>query len=159
MRKLKEKLKAKLSKNGGFTLVEMLIVVAIIAILIAVSIPLVGSALEKARVATDAANERAFKASLVSSYLLTEAKMMDDDGQEVEAGKKYCYDAVNGKVSDSMITVAYGKSSGKTNNVLVGEVNSKGEVTMGWAETSFNLATGTIPSNTLVSTGLIAPTP
>ena len=33
-------LKAKLKKQGGFTLIEMLIVVAIIAILIAVSIPL-----------------------------------------------------------------------------------------------------------------------
>ena len=35
------KLKAKLKKQGGFTLIEMLIVVAIIAILIAISIPLV----------------------------------------------------------------------------------------------------------------------
>ena len=58
MRKLKEKLSAKLSKTGGFTLVEMLIVVAIIAILIAISIPLVNSALEKAREATDDANFR-----------------------------------------------------------------------------------------------------
>lgn len=59
MKKLKEKLNAKLSKNGGFTLVEMLIVVAIIAILIAVSIPLVSDSLEKAREATDDANLRA----------------------------------------------------------------------------------------------------
>ena len=52
-------LKAKLKKQGGFTLVEMLIVVAIIAILIAIAIPMVNSALERAREATDAANERA----------------------------------------------------------------------------------------------------
>lgn len=58
MRKLKEKLNAKLSKNGGFTLVEMLIVVAIIAILIAISIPMVSSSLEKARLAVDRANAR-----------------------------------------------------------------------------------------------------
>ena len=52
-------LKAKLKKQGGFTLIEMLIVVAIIAILIAIAVPMVNKALEKAREATDDANERA----------------------------------------------------------------------------------------------------
>ena len=56
---LKQKLSKKLKKTGGFTLIEMLIVVAIIAILVAVSIPMVNSNLEKARKATDSANERA----------------------------------------------------------------------------------------------------
>ena len=54
MNKLKEKLK----KNGGFTMVELLIVVAIIGILAAVSIPLFNNALEKARHGVDAANAR-----------------------------------------------------------------------------------------------------
>ena len=40
-------------KPEGFTLIEMLIVVAIIAILVAISIPLVSSSLDKARIATD----------------------------------------------------------------------------------------------------------
>lgn len=70
MRKLKEKLNAKLSKNGGFTLVEMLIVVAIIAILIAVSIPMVSGALERARHATDDANFRN-AAALANIKILT----------------------------------------------------------------------------------------
>lgn len=71
MKKVREKLNAKLSKNGGFTLVEMLIVVAIIAILIAVSIPMVSSSLEKARHAVDDANKRD-AISLASIQYLTE---------------------------------------------------------------------------------------
>lgn len=42
----------------GFTLIEMLAVIAIIAVLVAVVIPVVGSATVKARAAADAANLR-----------------------------------------------------------------------------------------------------
>lgn len=49
----------KLRSKKGFTLMEMLIVVAIIAILIAIAIPTFASQLEKANQATDAANIRA----------------------------------------------------------------------------------------------------
>lgn len=72
MKKLKEKLNAKLSKNGGFTLVEMLIVVAIIAILIAVSIPLISTTLEDAKDATDDANYRSAAMLGQVTYLTTD---------------------------------------------------------------------------------------
>ena len=50
----------KLRKNEkGFTLAELLIVVAIIGVLVAISIPIFTSQLEKAREATDLANIRA----------------------------------------------------------------------------------------------------
>ena len=62
----------KLKKQNGFTLVEMLIVVAIIAILIAVSIPMVGSALERSRVAVDEANERDAQSLAVAEFLTNE---------------------------------------------------------------------------------------
>lgn len=53
-----QKLRERLKDQKGFTLVEMLIVVAIIAILIAVSVPMVNKSLEKARHAVDTANLR-----------------------------------------------------------------------------------------------------
>ena len=53
----------------GFTLMEMLIVVAIIAILVAISIPTFTGSLDKANSATDAANLRAAKAVVINGEL------------------------------------------------------------------------------------------
>lgn len=58
----------KLNKKG-FTLAELLIVVAIIAVLVAISIPVFTSQLEKAREATDAANLRAAYAEVMAAGL------------------------------------------------------------------------------------------
>ena len=59
----------KMMKNRkGFTLMEMLIVVAIIAILVIIAIPTFNSALAKARAATDVANIRSgYAAALVEA--------------------------------------------------------------------------------------------
>lgn len=48
----------KFTNKKGFTLMEMLIVVAIIAVLIAIAIPTFSSALNKSKAATDLANIR-----------------------------------------------------------------------------------------------------
>lgn len=104
---LKQKLSKKLKKTGGFTLIEMLIVVAIIAILVAVSIPMVNASLNKAKIATDDANERAAKGAAVAEYLLDE----DNLGNDVV----YCYDAKNGKAKDitkgPSVPTAYGQET------------------------------------------------
>lgn len=72
----------------GFTLMEMLIVVAIIAILIAVAIPTFSSALTKAKLATDEANLRALKGLIITEYLTegtltTSEQFLSADGSSV----------------------------------------------------------------------------
>ncbi|MGI6020972.1 MAG: competence type IV pilus major pilin ComGC [Lachnospiraceae bacterium] len=55
----------KLKNKKAFTLMEMLIVVAIIAVLVAIAIPTFMNALEKSREATDEANIRAAYAEVM----------------------------------------------------------------------------------------------
>ena len=59
----------KMKNKEGFTLAELLIVVAIIAVLVAVSIPIFTSQLKKARLATNQANARAAYAMATAQYL------------------------------------------------------------------------------------------
>ena len=61
----------KMNKKG-FTLIEMLVVIAIIAVLVAIVIPTVGSATEKAKEAADAANIRAAVAEVTTKGLTSE---------------------------------------------------------------------------------------
>ncbi len=61
----------RMRENKGFTLAELLIVVAIIAVLVAIAIPVFSSQLEKAKQATDAANIRAAYAEAVVKSLET----------------------------------------------------------------------------------------
>lgn len=72
----------KRNNNKGFTLAELLIVVAVIAVLVAVAIPTFGSQLEKSRQAVDLSNLRGAYAA---------AKLMilnqDDEGNFLKEGK------------------------------------------------------------------------
>lgn len=68
------------NKNKGFTLAELLIVVAIIGVLVAISIPIFTSQLEKAREATDAANIRSQYAEVMTEAITDGG---DVDGKEL----------------------------------------------------------------------------
>lgn len=57
------------SSKKGFTLAELLIVVAIIGVLVGISIPIFSAQLKKSRVATNQANARAAYAAAKSEYL------------------------------------------------------------------------------------------
>ena len=59
----------KKNNNKGFTLAELLIVVAIIAVLVAVAIPVFNTQLEKSRDAVSVSNMRAAYAEAAAEYL------------------------------------------------------------------------------------------
>ena len=75
----------------GFTLAELLVVVAIVGILVAISIPVFTAQLGKARRATNNANLRAAKAAAVAEYLTSD----NNNGKKVE----YKYDIAAGSVT------------------------------------------------------------
>lgn len=84
----------KMMKNRkGFTLMEMLIVVAIIAILVIIAIPTFNSALAKARAATDVANIR-------SGYAAAQVEAMTNGVDKTEANNTY-YLQKDGSVSNA----------------------------------------------------------
>ena len=60
------------NSKKGFTLIEMLVVIAIVAVLVAVVIPTVGESTNRAKAATDAANLRSTLGSLNSEILLNQ---------------------------------------------------------------------------------------
>ena len=80
--------------DKGFTLAELLIVVALIAVLVAISIPIFTSQLRKARVAVNQANARAGEAAAYAAYL-------EDPSYDIIA-----YDIRSGKVAKSKSTGA-----------------------------------------------------
>lgn len=59
----------KRTENKGFTLAELLIVVAIIAVLVSISIPILNSQVRKARMAANQSNARAGYAAAVAEYI------------------------------------------------------------------------------------------
>ncbi len=68
---------ARVGRKKGFTLMEMLIVIAIIAVLVAIAIPTISAATEKAARAVDMANARALQAMLAAMILQGDIEFPD----------------------------------------------------------------------------------
>ena len=120
--------------NKGFTLAELLIVVAIIAVLVAIAIPVFSSQLEKAREATDEANIRSIYAQL-SADVLTENTSADASTCPTAASYEVKKDASTGVVTGTATYTMTQKTSGTANgeDLIIGGVSI----------TSANFTTGT----------------
>lgn len=102
MKKFKLNLKKKLNRKG-FTLAELLVVVAILGILVAISVPLFAGRMEAAKKSTDEANVRAAKAA-AAAILLSDTS--------IKEAKTYYYDADKGTLETSNTNIkAYGQST------------------------------------------------
>ena len=83
-----------MKKSKGFTLAELLIVVAIIAVLVAIAIPVFTTQLEKSREATDIANVRSAYAAQMADFIAngsanpaTVTAQQEKDGWQGPGGK------------------------------------------------------------------------
>lgn len=122
--------KAELKKRGakGFTLAELLVVVAIIAVLVAIAIPIFTSQLEKSREATDLANVRSAYATLSA------AALAEDDAPANTSNTTFARTGEAGKyVYTATVTLTQKEEGWKTADAgkAVAGLESKGSPTAG----------------------------
>jgi len=123
------------TKNKGFTLAELLVVVAIIAVLVGVSIPIFSEQTTKAKKATDQANMRNANAAAVNEYLTNKNN----------TDMTYYYDAYNGTLKTSNDGIkGYGESTEEiegatgvpnkngTAHIVTVKVKTDGSCTLSW---------------------------
>lgn len=85
--------------SKGFTLVEMLIVIAIIAILVAIAIPTFSGALTKAKEAADEANIRSYYGEVVIKNLTDDDPFPVDYDESIKPKLNY-KDKLEWKIDD-----------------------------------------------------------
>lgn len=111
----------KLLNKKGFTLMEMLIVVAIIVILVAIAIPTFTGQMEKTRETADKANLRSAKAAAVTQDLTGNL-----------APGTYYFEAENGTLVSSEPSTGYGQSSANKDKVIKIVVKSDKTIEYSW---------------------------
>ena len=129
----------KMKNKKGFTLMEMLIVVAIIAILIAIAIPTFASSLNKARVATDEAN-------IGYAEVMTEVLLGNFDVEDVSGSTATYYLQKDGSVSTTNTADNLYKCQGAPSS----DVEIAGQTVKKWSKNStvtYNYENGKVVIN------------
>lgn len=119
----------KIKEKKGFTLAELLVVVAIVGILVAISIPVFTAQRMKAVIATNKANIRAAKAAATAEFYSNSDLLDVHNGNTLTTAAYFIYDVKEGKLSD-VIKVNNknydgAKYNGKSCNTLGKELSNK----------------------------------
>ena len=114
---MKSFMKKMRENKKGFTLAELLVVVAIVSILVAISIPVFTAQLGKARRATNNANLRAAKAAAVAEYLTGEYEEGSDLFFEYDTATGELGDDADALPNDSYEPVEIGSTDVSDENV------------------------------------------
>ena len=119
----------KKNNNRGFTLAELLIVVAIIAVLTAIAIPVFTTQLEKSREATDQANVRSAYAEVMAEYLTNAdtAHSMKVKARQTQASWQGPKGVITTQVDGKEGTISY---AAKTTGSYTVKITKSGTVTI-----------------------------
>ena len=134
----------KRTNKKGFTLAELLIVVAIIAVLVAIAIPIFTAQLEKSRESTDMANIRAAYAEVIASYI--------QDSKAVSAKVELKSDITNwksddgAKIANVVAKEIIGSASSAVTEATVA-INDKGEASVTVGDKTATLDTSFVKTN------------
>ena len=117
--------------NKGFTLAELLIVVAIIAVLVAIAIPVFTNQLEKSRESTDMANVRSAYAEVMTKYLEngSAASMTVTAQQKVEGWQTSPQPFIMTQINGTESSIKFDAKTSGTYTVSLG-VDASGVVTV-----------------------------
>ena len=133
----------KMNKKG-FTLIEMLAVIAIIAVLVAIIVPAVGSSTTKAKASTDAANLRSALSSATIQYASTgavDATAIQVPASKIDSDYKYVVIYKNGDALEAYYTSA---ATGATTGISIAELAAIAE--SGTATKGTTYAKATLPT-------------